>query len=153
MASARRSSSQIPPPPAQLAIVLGFLFGTWLLLDSVHRWITGYFLQWRGFAPTTQAAARLGVPAGALTLWVFVFGVFWMLAPNLYLFQNRRPAWAATLVLALASFWYAGWATPLLAAVVVLLLLPASWSNFNPPRRPPAAPAPPTRAAPGPAGR
>ncbi len=147
-------SSHLPPPPAQLAIGLGFVLGTWLLLDSVNRLITGSFLRWRGLAPSPHAAARLGLPPASLTLWILLFGALWMLLPNLYLFQNRRPAWAAMLGLALASVWYIGWATPLLVAVLILLLLPASRSGFNPPRRPaPETPAPPAPAAPDPARR
>jgi hypothetical protein len=126
----------LPPLPARVAVVLGFLLGTWLLLDSLHRLIAGTFLRWRGLAPTAAAAGWLGVRADALTLWILLFGALWMLVPNLYLFQNRRPTWAATLALALGSLWYAGWATALLLAVVVLLLLPPVRAGFNPPPRP-----------------
>lgn len=135
MASASLPASHLPPLPARIAVVLGFLLGTWLLLDSVHRWVTGYFLQWRAVAPTATAAAYLGVHAASMTLWIFLFGALWMLVPNLYLFQNRRPAWAAMVGLSLVSLWYAGWATLLLLAVFVLLLPGPVRAGFNPPRR------------------
>jgi hypothetical protein len=135
MPPAALSTSHLPPLPARIAVVLGFLFGTWLLLDSVHRLITGYFLQWGSLAPTITAAGHLGFRASSLTLPVLLLGALWMLVPNLYLFQNRRPAWIGMLTLAVASLWYLGWATLLPGAIGGLLLLSPVRAGLNPRRR------------------
>ena len=108
--------SRLPPAPARAAILLGFLTGTWALVEGLNRWITGHGLRLDGYAGPWAA---WGVAAAAL-------GALWMVVGNLYLFQNRLPNWKAMMVLVVVSSWFAGWATPVLVAQLVLLLLPAT---------------------------
>ncbi len=116
-AAPSRTSTGLPPLAAQVAIVLGVLLGTWMLLNSVHFWITGNYVH----AP---AALLAWTPS---TAWVvFAFGVFWMVVPNVYLFRNRLGAWKVMLLLAVVSSWNLGWIAPILAAQIVLLALPAT---------------------------
>ncbi|MGH9394215.1 MAG: hypothetical protein ACRD1E_08605 [Terriglobales bacterium] len=108
-------------------MILGFLLGSWLLTDGLHRLITGDFLRLHGqLGPWAQLVARVGLDPMRLGLPIALFGVLWMLVPNLYLFQNRPRAWVAMLLLIVASGWYLGAATVLLLAQLVLLLLPAT---------------------------
>ncbi|TAN24599.1 MAG: hypothetical protein EPN33_02210 [Acidobacteria bacterium] len=108
-------SPGLPPAPAQAAIILGFLLGTWMLVDSVHCWITGTYV---------RVPAHLFGWTPAMSGLVFLFGVLWMLVPNLYLFQNRLSTWKAMVILVVVSSWSLGLATPVLCAQLVLLLLP-----------------------------
>jgi hypothetical protein len=111
-------SRGLPAPSGQAAVVLGFLLGTWMLVDGLTYAITGAFLP----VPATMPPA----PGPAMALLTTVFGALWMLVPNLFLFQNRLAAWKAMLILVVATSWYLGAATPLLLAQLVLLLLPAT---------------------------
>lgn len=108
----------LPAVAAQAAIVLGFLLGTWMLLDGLHFCITGRYLN--------LAATRPLGPATLMAILSIAFGALWMIIPNLLLFQNRPAPWKAMLVLIVASSWYVGAATPLLVAMLLLLLLPAT---------------------------
>ncbi|HEY8055704.1 MAG TPA: hypothetical protein VIE13_07315 [Terriglobales bacterium] len=111
-------SGSFPAPTGQAAIVLGFLLGTWMLVDGLTFCITGAYL------PLAATLPRGPVPAMA---WLTTaFGALWMFVPNLFLFQNRVTSWKAMLVLIVASSWYLGVATPILLTQLVLLLLPAT---------------------------
>ena len=112
----------MPPPPARAAITLGFLLGTWALVDGFHLLITGTSIRIFGY---TGPWAAWGVAA-------IVLGVLWMLLGNLYLFQNRLAIWKAFIVLLVVSSWSAGWAAPILVVQLLLLLLPATRRGFNP---------------------
>lgn len=115
-------SSALPSRPAQIAIILGFVEGTWALVDGFHRIITGDFIRLLG---------HVGPWAG----WggaAIVLGALWMGFGNLYLFQNRWSNWAAMLGVALVSFWRAGgWVTAVLALQLVLLLLPETRAGLR----------------------
>lgn len=110
-------SGGLPPAGAQVAIILGFLLGTWLLLNGVLCWITGSYLAvpagWEQWSPHWASL-------------VFAFGVLWMVVPNLYLFRNRVVTWKAMVVLVVLSSWNLGVVTFFLAAQLVLLLLPTT---------------------------
>lgn len=108
-------SSGLPPATAQAAIILGFLLGTWMLVNSVCCWITGAYI---------RVPAHLLGWSPAMAGLVFLFGVLWMLVPNLYLFQNRLSTWKAMVILVVLSSWSLGLATPVLCTQLVLLLLP-----------------------------
>ncbi|HUX66135.1 MAG TPA: hypothetical protein VMV31_01460 [Terriglobales bacterium] len=114
-------ASILPPAPAQAAIVLGFLIGTWTLVDGLHIWITGHTVLIVGHSGPWAA---WGV-AGAL------LGAAWMLVGNLYLFQNRSASWKAMAVLVVLSSWGAGWGLAALLAQLALLLLPATRRGLN----------------------
>jgi hypothetical protein len=101
----------LPPRWGKIAAVLGFLMGTGMLVNGAERWITGSLLLWRGYAGEATPAAWEWVLPGAL----------WMVAGNLYLFQNSRRAWSAMLALTVASIWYLGVAAPLAAVQLALL--------------------------------
>lgn len=112
------TAAGLPPRAAQAAIILGFLLGTWMLVNSVQCWITGAYLP--------VAPRLLGNWTPALALLVFVLGVLWMLVPNLYLFQNRLTTWKTMVVLIVVSAWSFGAVTPVLCVQLILLLLPRS---------------------------
>jgi len=109
-------ASTLPPAPAQAAIVLGFLLGSWTLVEGLELVITGRAVMIAGHAGPWAA---WGAAAALL-------GAAWMLVGNLYLFQNRSAAWKAMAILVVLSSWGAGWALPVLLAQLVLLLLPAT---------------------------
>lgn len=108
----------LPAPAGQAAVVLGFLLGTWMLVNGLTYRLTGAFLP----VPATMPPA----PGLAMALLSTGFGALWMIVPNLFLFQNRVRTWKAMLVLVVATSWYLGAATPLLLTQLVLLLLPAT---------------------------
>ncbi|MGH9473529.1 MAG: hypothetical protein ACRD1M_12400 [Terriglobales bacterium] len=114
--SAEPVAAAMPPPTAQVAIWLGFLLGVWGLLSGFYCWITRAGL----------AASVPGVPWAAWGAGSAVLGAAWMVAGNLYLFQNRGWTWKAVIVLLVLSSWSAGWAVAILAVQLVLLLLPAT---------------------------
>lgn len=111
-------NSSLPSPSGQAAVVLGFLLGTWMLVNGLTYGITGAFLPVLATIPPA--------PGPAMALLSTVFGALWMIVPNLFLFQNRLATWKAMLVLVVATSWYLGAATPLLLAQLVLLLLPGT---------------------------
>lgn len=106
----------MPPRTAQIAVLLGFLEGTWALLNGVLVLISG-----RGLM-----ASVAGIPWAAWGAWAALLGAAWMVAGNLYLFQNRTTVWRALIVLIVVSSFGAGWAAPVLVAQLVLLLLPVT---------------------------
>ena len=112
--------------------MLGFLLGTWMVTDGLHRIITGDFIRLRGqLGPWAALAARAGIDPMRLGIPIATLGLLWMLIPNLYLFQNRPAAWRGMLVMIAASAWYLGPATLMLGAVLVLLLLPATRAGLG----------------------
>lgn len=113
----------LPSPAGQAAVVLGFLLGTWMLVDGLTFGITGAFLP----VPATVPPS----PGPAMAVLTATFGALWMIIPNLFLFQNRLATWKAMLVLVVATSWYVGAATPLLLAQLVLLLLPATQRQLS----------------------
>lgn len=117
-------SFRLPPLPAQIAVVLGFLIGTWTLVCGFTTLITGAPLRVFGSAGPWAA---WGVAAIAL-------GAVWMVIGNVYLFQNRLASWKAITILVVVSSWGAGWATLVLIAQLVLLLVPATRRGLNPRR-------------------
>ncbi len=108
-------ASRLPPLSARLAIGMGFLSGTWALVLGLDHLI-GHPLQRDGYPGPWAAWGTAAILLGAL----------WMLAGNLYLFQHRRLNWAAMLALVLLSLPFAGWGVWILAAQLVLLLLPST---------------------------
>lgn len=113
--------SRLPPLPAQIAVVLGFLIGTWTLVCGFEQLITGVPLRVFG-----HAGPWVGWGAGMIAL-----GAAWMVAGNLYLFQNRLGSWKIITILVVVSSWDAGWATLVLVAQLVLLLLPVTRHGLN----------------------
>lgn len=117
----------LPPRTAQAAIVLGFLLGTWMLVDGTHRMITGDFIRLHGqLGPWATLASAAGLDPMRLGWVIVLFGVFWMVIPNIYLFQNRGANWRAMVILIVLSSWYVGSGTALLLPALVLLILPAT---------------------------
>jgi len=117
-------SCRLPPLPAQIAVVLGFLIGTWTLVCGFETLITG--------APTSVFGS-----AGPWAAWgvaAIALGAAWMVIGNLYLFQNRLASWKAITILVVVSSWNAGWATLVLIVQLVLLLMPATRRGLNPKR-------------------
>lgn len=106
----------MPSKSAQLAIGLGFLLGTWLLVDGFQTLITGHPLLVAGHPGPWVAWGATAALAGAL----------WMLLGNLYLFQNRSANWKAFTILVVLSSWSAGWAVLILVAQLALLLTPSA---------------------------
>lgn len=116
------NDSTLPPVPAQAAIILGFLEGTWALVNGFHRIITGDFIRVWGHSGPWSAWGGAAVILGAL----------WMIVGNLYLFQNRAATWKAMVILVVLSSWFAGWAVALvLIAQLILLLLPSTRSAIS----------------------
>lgn len=95
---------------------MGFLEGTWALVAGIQVLITGRPLLLAGHAGPWAAWGAAAALLGAL----------WMIAGNLYLFQNRAGAWRAMAVLIVVSSFGAGWAGVVLAVQLALLLLPAT---------------------------
>lgn len=114
-------SPRLPPLPAQIAVILGFLIGTWTLVCGFEQLITGTPLTVLG-----HAGPWAGWGAGMVAL-----GAAWMVAGNLYLFQNRLTSWKIITILVVVSSWNAGWAMLVLIAQLVLLLLPVTRRGLN----------------------
>lgn len=119
---AKPIADAMPPASAQVAIGLGFLMGVWGLLSGFYCWIAGVRL----------AASVPGLPWAAWGVGAAALGAAWMVAGNLYLFQNRVWVWKTTIVLIVLSSWSAGWAVAVLAAQLILLLLPATRRRLSP---------------------
>lgn len=118
-----RTSGGLPPRAGKIAIVLGILFGTWLLLDGLHQFITGNAVGLHGRLGTwaTPAAAGRMTPmhfGGVLV----ALGVVWLVTANLYLFQNTLGTWKAMAILVVLSSWYTGLGTAVLLTLLALLL-------------------------------
>lgn len=113
--------ARLPPVPAQVAVALGFLIGTWTLVSGFNGVITGTPLEVWGH-PGPWAAWGVGLIA---------LGVAWMALGNAYLFQNQLGSWKAYTVLVVVSSFDAGWATLVLIAQLVLLLLPVTRRELN----------------------
>ena len=132
MPKASPQANLLPPPTGQAAIILGFLLGTWMVTDGLHRIITGDFIRLRGqLGPWAHLVARAGVNPMQMGVPIASLGVLWMFVPNLYLFQNRQTAWCGMLVLIAASAWYLGPATLVLGVTLVLLLLPSTRAGLG----------------------
>lgn len=106
----------MPNRTAQLAILLGFLEGTWAMLNGALHALTRSGL-------LTNVP---GVPWASWGVAAILLGAAWMIAGNLYLFQNRPANWRALIILIVISSFGSGWAAPVLVAQMVLLLLPAA---------------------------
>ncbi|HXE31283.1 MAG TPA: hypothetical protein VN515_05735 [Terriglobales bacterium] len=113
--------SSLPPSPAQAAVIIGFVAGTWLLVEGFALLIAHRPLMLWGHPGPWAAWGSAAILLGAL----------WMLCGNLYLFQNRSGAWKAMIVLTVASSWYAGWAVAAVIAQLLLLLLPSTRRGLN----------------------
>lgn len=117
--------SQLPPATGRIAIALGFILGTWSLVDGLHRLITGDFVRIHGqLGPWANLVSRAGLNPMQFGPVLIVMGLVWLVAANLYLFQNSVPSWKFLLVIVIASSWYAGVATLFEIAQVALLLAP-----------------------------
>lgn len=57
-----------------------------------------------------------------------------MIVANVYLFQNSLPAWRTMVVLVVASSWFTGVVSFVLAAQMILLWLPATRRRLGAPR-------------------
>lgn len=99
-----------------IAIVFGFLQGTWDMVDGLNRVVTG------GFLPFHEWLAP-----GAHAAWLLVIvGAGWMLAGNVFLFQATARARSGFLAMIVVSSYYAGWLVLLPVAQLALLLIEAS---------------------------
>lgn len=117
------AATSMPPLSGRLAIILGFLLGTWTLLDGLHRFITGDYVRWHGqLGPWAGLVTKVGLNPMALGGVFVALGVLWLVGANLYLYQNSRPTWRGMVALVVLSGWYLGPATPMLVAQIPLLL-------------------------------
>ncbi|HXR96627.1 MAG TPA: hypothetical protein VN709_02180 [Terriglobales bacterium] len=99
-----------------IAIVLGFLQGTWDLVDGLNRIITGRFLPFHNW-----------LTPGAHAAWLLTMvGAGWMLAGNVFLFQSTARARSGFIAMIVVSSYYAGWLVLFPVTQLALLLLDAS---------------------------
>lgn len=118
--------NSLPPLPGRIAVTLGFLTGTWTLVDGLHRLITGDFVRIHGqLGPWAKLVASAGLNPMHFGPVFILMGIVCLVAANLYLFQNREPAWKFLLVTAILSSWYVGLATFFAITQTGLLLTPS----------------------------
>lgn len=117
--------SQLPPVSGRIAIALAFLLGTWSLVDGLHRLITGDFVRIHGqLGPWANLVSRAGLNPMQFGPVLIAMGITWLVAANLYLFQNSLATWKFLLIVVIANSWYVGVGTAFAVAQVALLLLP-----------------------------
>ncbi len=125
-----------PPLSGKLAIGIGLCFGTWDLVQAVHRLITGTFVQYRPLSGLLR-------PWGDLLLWtsqwpkvgallLFGYAVLWLVLANAYLLRNTFGSWRKVLLLTVASGLLMHWAGVLAAVQAVLLVAPVTRRGLRP---------------------
>lgn len=125
--------TQLPPFPGKVAIALSFILGTWSLVDGLHRLITGDFVRIHGqLGPWANLVGRAGLNPMQFGPVLIVMGLAWLVAGNLYLFQNSVASWKFLLIVVLVSSWYVGVGTFVEVAEVALLLVPATRHALQP---------------------
>lgn len=101
------------------------MLGTWSLVDGLHRLITGDFVRiHRQLGPWANLVSRAGLNPMHFGPVLIAMGLLWLIAANLYLFQNSVKSWKFLLIVVIASSWYVGVATLFGAVQVALLLSP-----------------------------
>ncbi|HZT72123.1 MAG TPA: hypothetical protein VE996_00550 [Terriglobales bacterium] len=127
---------QPPPLAAKIAIALGFVLGTWLFVDGVHRLITGDFVRIHGkLGPWADLVRWLGGNPMQFAPVLIVLGAAWLVAANVYLFQNSPASWRGMLLMVIFSSWYAGLASLALVVQLCLLLWPSTRAALGPAER------------------
>lgn len=126
-------TTDLPPVPGRIAIILGFILGTWSLVDGLLRLITGDFVRIHGkLGPWANLVGRAGLNPMDFGPVLLVMGIVWLVAANLYLFRNTVSSWKLLLIVVILSSWYVGVATLFGVAQVALLLTPATRRALRP---------------------
>jgi hypothetical protein len=120
-----------PAATAKAAIFLGFITGSWMIVDGAHRLITGDFVRYRGeLGPWATLIRGIGWDPMRFAPVFLALGIAWLVIANLLLFQNTVTAWRAMIAIAVLSLWYLGFGVVIIVAALVLLLVPATRRNL-----------------------
>jgi hypothetical protein len=124
-----------PSASGRIAAVLGFAEGTWMLVEGMHRLIAGAYPAVSGVDRWQRMLIARGINPQRMAPLLVLLGALWLTVGNLYLFQNRRPAWIGLLVLALTSLLYAMVGTAIAIVICALLLAPTTQRALSAVRR------------------